>query len=329
MLSTTSFLILAIIGMGGVGAGSLGAQRPPAAGPGPYFGQDPPGMIPEIFAPGIVSTAAFEGCILFSADGERAVFRRASRENLILEAEAGRDGWRTFRIPPMFSRLDVYSGDFTLGPDGTSFFFTSLRPVEEGQAPVRMTNLWVAKWQEDRWSSPTVFPEPVTTPGHQAYPTISADGTLYFFSRSPEEGNTNFLYRSMTEGGGYGEPERLPAPLNTGHNDFDPLVTADGNVLIFVSMRPGGYGGGDLYVSFKDRDGEWSEPVNMGRGVNSSADENRPFLTLDGRYFFFTSDRAAHDPSLDTLRPDLRPGNGSRDVYWVDAGIIDQLRPGG
>ena len=55
-------------------------------------------------------------------------------------------------------------------------------------------------------------------------------------------------------------------------------------------------------------------------------DENRPFLTLDGRYSFFTSDRVVQDSSLEQLRVDLRPGNGSRDVYWVDARIIDTLR---
>jgi hypothetical protein len=65
----------------------------------------------------------------------------------------------------------------------------------------------------------------------------------------------------------------------------------------------------------------------MGEPINSAATENRPFVTLDGRYLFFMSDRVVHDPSLEELRADLRPGNGSRDVYWVDAKIIDRLRP--
>jgi hypothetical protein len=67
----------------------------------------------------------------------------------------------------------------------------------------------------------------------------------------------------------------------------------------------------------------------MGERVNSAANENRPFLTLDGKYFFFTSDRVAQDPALEQLRVDLRPGNGSRDIYWVDARFIDRLRPAG
>jgi Tol biopolymer transport system component len=284
-------------------------------------------MVPEIFAPGVVSTAAFEGCIVFSPDGMRAVFRRSGPANVFVEAEDTEDGWKIPRVPAPFSRLDWYSGDFTLAPDGTAFYFTSSRPIERTQPPFERSNLWVVKWQDGQWSTPTVLPEPIRTPDTQAYPTVTADGTLYFFSRSPAEGNTNFLYRSRRIGEGYSEPERLPVPVNTGHDEYDPLVAPDDSFLIFVSNKPGGLGGGDFYISFKGPAGAWTEPVNMGEGVNSPANENRPFLTLDGRFFFFTSDRVVQDPLLERIRVDLRPGNGSRDIYWVDASIIDQLRP--
>jgi hypothetical protein len=64
----------------------------------------------------------------------------------------------------------------------------------------------------------------------------------------------------------------------------------------------------------------------VGEGVNSSAHENRPFVTLDGRYFCFTSDRVVNDPALEEIRPGDRPRSGSRDIYWVDAAIFDGLR---
>jgi hypothetical protein len=74
-------------------------------------------------------------------------------------------------------------------------------------------------------------------------------------------------------------------------------------------MKPGGYGKDDLYVSFRLGDGSWGEPVNLGEGVNSEESENRPCMTWDGNYFFFTSNRS-----------------GDRDIYWVDATIIDRLK---
>jgi hypothetical protein len=296
---------------------------------GPYFGQTPPGLEPEIFAPGVVSTSEGEGCIVFSADGRRVVFRRFGIAQLLLEGEDAPGGWRVFRVPPPFSRLDWYSGDFVLAPDSTSFYFTSARPIEDGMPPFQRSNIWVVQWDDGKWSTPTVLPSPIRTPDHQAYPTVTRDGTLYFFSWNPEEEDSD-LFRSTRVNGDYTAPENLGPPVNSEYEEFDPFVAPDGSYIIFTSYeRPGGYGNGDFYISFRQGDGSWSEPVNMGDPINSQANENRPFVTLDGRYFFFTSDRVVSDPSLEELRPGDRPGNGSRDIYWVDARVFDRFRPNG
>ena len=80
--------------------------------------------------------------------------------------------------------------------------------------------------------------------------------------------------------------------------------------MIFCSDRPGGYGKADLYVTFRKGAGSGTEPVNMGQKVNSPYSEYIPSVSPDGRYFFFTTDRA-----------------GNRDIYWVDTKIIERLRP--
>jgi hypothetical protein len=293
---------------------------------GPYFGQTPPGPTPEIFAPGIVSTAAGEGCIVFSADGRKVVFRRFGLANTLLEGEDGSDGWRIPRVPAPFSRLDYYNGDFTLAPDGRSFFFTSRRPVNPGGANPELSNAWVVQWEAAGWSQPHPLPETVRAIGHQAYPTVTSDGVLYFFSWDPDTEQSD-IFRSTPVGSGFSEPENIGAPVNSEYQEYDPFISPDGSYLIFASNdRPGGLGDGDFYVAFQLNDGSWSDPVNMGESINSAANENRPFVTLDGRYFFFTSNRIAEDPELDQLDPGDRPGNGSRDIYWVDARIIEQLR---
>jgi hypothetical protein len=162
---------------------------------------------------------------------------------------------------------------------------------------------------------------------NQGYPVVTDDGTLYFFSRESRDDNGD-IYEAKQTAGGYTEPRNLGSPVNTPYHEVDPYVPADGSFLIYMSyLRPDGIGGGDFYISFKEEDGSWSEPVNMGEPINSPADENRPFVTLDGRYFFFTSDRVVQNADFADMRVDLRPGNGSRDVYWVDAAVIDQLRP--
>lgn len=293
---------------------------------GPYFGQVPPGLEPEIFAPGIVSTAAEEGCIVFSADGRRVVFRRLGDANLILEGADSESGWRIFSIPDHFGRLDWYHGDFTLGPDGEAFYFSSTRPIHPAEVELDYPSIWVTSWSESGWGEALPLPEIVRSSMQQGYPTVTRDGTLYFFARD-SEAEAGDIYEARYVDGEYQEPRNLGSPVNSEYHEVDPYVSPDGSYMIFMAyLRPGVYGGGDLYVSFKGPGGSWSEPVNMGDSVNSPADENRPFVTVDGKYFFFTSNKEIQTETMGDLRPDRRPGNGSRDIYWVDAAIIERLR---
>ncbi|MDI3545876.1 MAG: hypothetical protein PWQ43_388 [Rikenellaceae bacterium] len=82
-----------------------------------------------------------------------------------------------------------------------------------------------------------------------------------------------------------------------------PSVTADGRELYFVSNRPGGVGGYDIYKSFKDENGEWSEPINVGEPINTPGDEKSPFIHTDTRTLYFSSNG--------------RPGVGGYDIYYV------------
>lgn len=82
-----------------------------------------------------------------------------------------------------------------------------------------------------------------------------------------------------------------------------PSVTADGKELYFVSNRPGGVGGYDIYKSFKDENGEWSEPINVGEPINTPGDEKSPFIHTDTRTLYFSSNG--------------HPGMGGYDIYYV------------
>jgi hypothetical protein len=67
-------------------------------------------------------------------------------------------------------------------------------------------------------------------------------------------------------------------------------------------------GGDDLYISFRDNN-NWCLPIHMGEEINSAKSENRPYITKDGQYFFYTSSKT-----------------GNRDIYWVDAKFINKLK---
>ena len=107
--------------------------------------------------------------------------------------------------------------------------------------------------------------------------------------------------------------ENVAEPVNTENSDADPFVAPDESYLIVCQKKDEGFGEYDLYVYFKKEDGSWTKGFNLGEGVNSADYEFRPYVTPDGKYLFFTSNRPKEVPT----------GN----LYWVDARVIDELKP--
>jgi hypothetical protein len=96
--------------------------------------------------------------------------------------------------------------------------------------------------------------------------------------------------------------------------------------LIFALRRGGGFGEGDLYISFRTDGGDWSKPVNLGNQINSNAEENRPSVTLDGRHFFSSNNTVQVKLPKGIPPASSMPGNGSRDIYWMTTDFIDRIR---
>jgi len=289
---------------------------------GPYMGLEAPDE-PEIFLPGKISTGFNEGCSLFYS-GARAFLWRTNRTGedglSLLEDRDGR--WQPPRQVQLFEEGSVV-WDFNLSPDGEWLYFTSDKPV----SGMNGSNLWRARLESGEWRRPEVLGPEVNSDWNDCYPSLTRAGDLYFFRRAAEDPSDCSLYSAAAANGSFRAAEKLDSPINTSHSDYDPFVAGDGSYLIFSSRSPGGYGQGDLYISFRDARGGWGEPVNLGRGVNTEAEENRPSVTLDGKYFFFTSDRH-NQPKLPPGIPPARsmPGNGSRDIYWMKADFIEDLR---
>jgi hypothetical protein len=102
--------------------------------------------------------------------------------------------------------------------------------------------------------------------------------------------------------------------LNSRTPDHCPFLDPKERYIILSSFR-GGLGLSDLFISFKKKDGSWSAPVNLGPKINSSAKDEYPFVSPDGKYLFFNSNRVS---SLNKNRIPDGPGN----IYWVDAEIL-------
>ncbi|MGD8440354.1 MAG: hypothetical protein PVG53_07445, partial [Holophagae bacterium] len=119
-------------------------------------------------------------------------------------------------------------------------------------------------------------------------------------------------------------------------SQFNGFISADETLLLFAATgRDDSRGESDCYVSFRLPDDSWQGPFNLGDRVNDEGRCDAASLSPDGRFLFFMSTR--RDPAepddlrgatlSELLARQARPGNGSADIYWVDAGLIDELRP--
>lgn len=296
---------------------------------GPYLGQEPPGLEPELFAPGLISTADAEGCAVFSEDGRSLVFTRflgepLQRYNFVMHEQQGQ--WGEPQALPFTEEFPI--ADFTYSPNGKYLLFTSRQPLDNSGEKNGKRSLWSVEKTGTEWAEPVPFDE-VINRRDALYPSMTRDGSLYFMDwhYPPDEGRSTDIYVSRLVDGEYTEPEKVSDKVNSEFHDFDPYVAPDESYMVFCSIRPGDLGNGDLYVSFREENGSWGEAIHMGPKFNSPAGENRPFVTLDGQYFFFTSNKEAKiQPGVAADRENM-PGNGSRDVYWVDAAALEQFRP--
>jgi hypothetical protein len=200
--------------------------------------------------------------------------------------------------------------DPSMSDDGEKIFFGSNRP--NGKENAEGCDIWmVERLSTLKWSEPRNIGEPINTLKNENYPTLTQKNTLYFQSKGHGGMGGLDIFRSEFRDGQYSESENLGRSINSEYNDFDAFISRDESYLIFSSSnRPGGYGSGDLYISFMRKDGSWDKAQNMGKTINSSFMEYCPKVSPDGKYFFFTSGRS---------------GNG--DVYWVDARIIENFKP--
>jgi hypothetical protein len=298
---------------------------------GPYLGQDPPGMVPELFAPGIVSTAGGEWSSTFTPDGKTFLFGYLGEPHGILIMEEVDGQWTEPRLAPFSSEFRDF--DLNLSPDGSMLYFTSTRPGVAGDLEDAGSDLWVVGRGEAGWGEVMNLGELVNTPGSELYPSVTDEGTLYFFGDARGGAEARGAYVARLVGGSYAEPELLGEAINTEHGMFDPFIAADESYIIFASDRPGGLGDGDLYISFRRDDGTWGEATNLGPTINSPQTDFCPSVTKDGKYLFFSSRRpyeGTYPKIALSYRNELEveaenPGRNV-DIYWVDARVIEQYR---
>ncbi len=142
--------------------------------------------------------------------------------------------------------------------------------------------------------------------------SVSQDGEwMLFAAEMSGQAHKSFdIYISYYTPQGWSEPQNLGNNINTDFYESGPTLSPDKRALYFVSDRPDGYGGRDLYVSYRQANGKWGPAVNMGPDINSAGDEQAPFIHADNQTLYYTSDG--------------KPGYGSSDLFIVRKGITSE-----
>ena len=126
---------------------------------------------------------------------------------------------------------------------------------------------------------------------------------MYFpgYDRDDTEGDCNILKATMHRDAIL-EIDKLGAEVNSEHWESQPTINCEGKSLYFVSDRPGGFGGKDIWVSYLQENGKWTEAINLGPQINTPRDEESPFISDDNVTLFFASNG--------------HPGYGGMDIFY-------------
>ncbi|MCC7303355.1 MAG: OmpA family protein [Bacteroidia bacterium] len=172
-------------------------------------------------------------------------------------------------------------------------------------------DIYISDRSGEKWAPSVPLPGQVnTTNRHEATNFLSKDGkTLYLYQGI----RTGTMYISTEEGGQWKKPLKIKgAGLNSKHWETSlSFCISNDQIMYFVSDRPGGFGGRDIYTCKKNPDGSWGEPENMGVRINTKYDEDGPYLTPDGKTLYFSSNGPGSMGGFDIFKCTLTNGQWS------------------
>ena len=260
---------------------------------GPYLGQEPPGLTPIPFAPGIVTTENYEFSGVFSPDMKEFYLLRHGGKHegyafVVIKDEG--DRW-------VESIASTSLGRPSISPDGKTIFLGKryLERSENGLSEVKELGPQFAEVDVMRLTS--------------------SSGGMYVFDEYGNDGDGVIRYSRLIDGD-HEEPKPFGPEIKSGTWNAHPFIAPDESYIIWDGRREDSFGDSDLYISFRQGNGSmgealWGEAINMGDSINSDVWDASASVTPDGKYLFF------HRMTS--------PGN--IDIFWVDAQIIEALRP--
>ncbi|MGD9141282.1 MAG: hypothetical protein PVJ42_07055 [bacterium] len=266
---------------------------------GHYLGQVPPGMEPRLFARGIVSHPDYRTyTYVFLPNGNECVFDyygdNEYKDGALFTTRLEDGKWIEPVPAGLFAGIDnVFLP--RVSPDGETWFFTSTS-LEMPEGVEGKTPLFYIRKDGTGWTEPRYLTQAI-------HASATEDGKVYYMVEGRDGSYPGFRQPLK---GGYGDLEWCQ-PRDYFGGDMAHLVVApDESYMIFDSEKRPRVGECRLHVSFRKADGTWTMPMSLGSLIELKA--SMAWISPDGKYIFFK----AYD-----------------DVYWVDAGIVEKIKPKG
>ncbi len=191
------------------------------------------------------------------------------------------------------SQYDEYYPSITA--DENTLIFTRLlefeRVIRGKRREFKQEDFFVSQKRNDKWGKAQNMSKPINTMMNEGAQTITTDGHAMYFTacNRPDGKGKCDIYYTEKQGNSWQRPKNLGEPINTPAWESQPSISPDGKTLFFISNRPGGIGQLDIWKSERKKDGSWSEPVNLGKPVNTPRKEKSPFIHFDNETLYFAS----------------------------------------
>ncbi len=179
--------------------------------------------------------------------------------------------------------------DPVLSPDGQSLYFTRTRHPKNIGGSKDPGDIWVTALNADQWSEARNLGTPFNNKDLNAVIGFSNDGTIMYMQNlsKSRKGGISFSRKTAS---GWSKPQEMPIQYFYNKSDLQSMcISNDGKIIIMSVESFSTYGAEDLYASFLQSDGTWSEPRNLGTAVNTKYQEMTPKLADDNVTLFFAS----------------------------------------
>lgn len=201
--------------------------------------------------------------------------------------------------------------------DESELFFTSRRvDTEGGRRDLRIDDFYEdiyysTKDKNGEWQPAVNIGKPINSASHDATVGLSIDGQKLFIYRDNNKGIGN-IYVTEKKGNEWTKPTELPKPITSKYQETSASYDYTGKTIYFVSTRPGGKGGKDIYKCTQDKEGNWGDAENLGNLINTEFDEDAIFLHPDGKTLYFSSNGNNSMGGYDIFKSTFEKGKWSR-----------------